>query len=520
MSSPIERKKTLKKDKEYPNFFNPCSKDTKILNTRSIYKHYPDINNNEIRQDDIISSRSQIIKSAIRPDISKIKNEKTDYIVFHKHENFSSYLERIIEEGSNLDFEYWKKKSQNFNTKEIKKELFVDFANLFNIENGMSHDKIKKFADEYGQLGEDIGTDVFLDMNDNIKYKTIDLKKNESFETLLNLKQDIEKLNYNKIAIGYGEPIDAWRSEIFLMQEVLSLWIEIKDFVNYPMHRKEDIQTIEHFFKIEELDIVKEDEMPIKGKIIYNPNTNAFFIPKQLNEYKKINITPPSLEDSLEWKENEVLTIDGLNLRDKIDIIQFFISYILNERIMNRGKNMFTSKSFFQNNEVGIKYAFKANSLIGELWRQCIETIIGNKFVGKCNHCKKIFVEQELQSFSIRRLYCTDSCKSQTYYENKSKSLVEKYITKTYGKNFKIEYPKYNQFIGPYKYIPDCIYKIEDDTTIHVEITRKITNNILNKYKTTIPHIKSIKKFLICDEEKIFSLDFSKNEFSEINLNN
>ena len=260
--------------------------------------------------------------------------------------------------------------------------------------------------------------------------------------------------------------------------------------------------------------------MSIKGKIIYNPNTNAFFIPKQLNEYKKINITPPSLEDSLEWKENEVLTIDGLNLRDKIDIIQFFISYMLNERIMNRGKNMFTSKSFFQNNEVGIKYAFKANSLIGELWRQCLDTIINNKFVGKCNYCKEIFIEEELQSFSIRRLYCSDSCKSQTYYENKSKSLVEKYITKTYGKNFKIEYPKYNQFVGPYKYIPNCIYKIDNGTTVHVEITRKITNNILNKYKTTIPHIKSIKKFLICDEEKIFNLDFSKNEFSEINLNN
>ena len=520
MSSPIERKKTLKKDKEYPNFFNPCSKDTKILNTKSIYKHHPDINNNEIRQDDLISSRSQIIKSAIRPDISKIKNEKADYIVFHKHENFSSYLERVIEEDSNLDFEYWKKKSQHFNTKEIKKDLFVNFANLFNIEKGMSNDEIKKFADKYGQLGGDIGTDVFLDMNDNIKYKTIDLKKNESFETLLNLKQDIEKLNYNKIGIGYGEPIDAWRSEIFLMQEVLSLWIEIRDFVNYPMHRKEDIQNIEHFFKIEELDLNKEDEMPIKGQIIYNPNTNAFFIPKQLDEYKKINITPPSLEDSLEWKENEVLTIDGFNLKDKIDIIQFFISYMLNDRIMNRGKNMFTSKSFFQNNEVGIKYAFKANSLIGELWRQCIDTIINNKFIGKCNHCKKIFIEQELQSFSIRRLYCSDSCKSQTYYENKSKSLVEKYITKTYGKNFKIEYPKYNQFVGPYKYIPDCIYKINDGTTVYVEITRKITNNILNKYKTTIPHIKSIKKFLICDEEKIFYLDLSKNEFSEINLNN
>ena len=75
MSSPIEKKRTLKKDKEYPNFFNACSKDTKILNTKSIYKHYPDINNNEIRQDNIISSRSQIIKSGIRPDISKIKNE-------------------------------------------------------------------------------------------------------------------------------------------------------------------------------------------------------------------------------------------------------------------------------------------------------------------------------------------------------------------------------------------------------------------------------------------------------------
>ena len=519
MSSPIERKKTLKKDKEYPNFFNPCSKDTKILNTKSIYKHYPDINNNEIRQDDIISSRSQIIKSAIRPDISKIKNEKTDYIVFHKHENFSSYLERIIEEGSNLDFEYWKKKSQYFSIKEIKKDLFVDFANLFNIENGMSHDKIKKFADEYGQLGEDIGTDVFLDMNDNIKYKTIDLKKNESFETLLNLKQDIEKLNYNKIGICYGEPIDAWRSEIFLMQEVLSLWIEIKDFVNYPMHTKEDIQNIEHFFKIEELDIVKEDEMPIKGKIIYNPNTNAFFIPKQLNEYKKINITPPSLEDSLEWKENEVLTIDGLTLRDKIDIIQFFISYMLNERIMNRGKNMFTSKNFFQKNEIGIKYTFKANSLIGELWRQCIETIISNKFVGKCNYCKEIFIEDELQSFSSRRLYCSDSCKSLTYYENKSnksKDLLERYIIKNYGKNFIIEYPKYNQYVGPYKYTPDLVYKFEKNQIIYVEITRKITEAILNKYKTTIPQIKTINNFIICDENNLYKLDFYAKNFVKI----
>ena len=516
MSSPIERKKTLKKDKEYPNFFNPCSKDTKILNTKSIYKHHPDINNNEIRQDDLISSRSQIIKSAIRPDISKIKNEKTDYIVFHKHENFSSYLERIIEEDRNLDFEYWKKKSQHFNTKEIKKDLFVNFANLFNIEKGMSNDEIKKFADKYGQLGEDIGTDVFLDMNDNIKYKTIDLKQNESFETLLNLKQDIEKLNYNKIGIGYGEPIDAWRSEIFLMQEVLSLWIEIRDFINYPMHRKEDVKNVERFFKIEELDLVKEDEMPIKGKIIYNPNTNAFFIPKQLNEYKKINITPPSLEDSLEWKENEVLTIDGLNLRDKIDIIQFFISYMLNERIMNRGKNMFTSKSFFQNNEVGIKYAFKANSLIGELWRQCIDTIINNKFIGKCNHCKKIFIEQELQSFSIRRLYCSDSCKSQTYYENKSKGLVERYIINTYGKNFNLEQPNFNQYIGPYKYIPNFIYKFDKDLIIHVEITRKITNNILNKYKVTITQDKTIKHFLICDENDLYKLDFNKDKFEKI----
>ena len=121
MSSPIERKKTLKKDKEYPNFFNPCSKDTKILNTKSIYKHHPDINNNEIRQDDLIRSRSQIIKSAIRPDISKIKNEKTDYIVFHKHENFSSYLERIIGEDRNLDFEYWKKKHNILIQKKLKK---------------------------------------------------------------------------------------------------------------------------------------------------------------------------------------------------------------------------------------------------------------------------------------------------------------------------------------------------------------------------------------------------------------
>ena len=516
MSSLIERKETLKKVKEYPNFFNPCSKDTKILNTKSIYKHYPDINNNEIRQDDIISSRSQIIKSAIRPDISKIKNEKADYIVFHKHENFSSYLERVIEEDSNLDFEYWKKKSQHFNTKEIKKDLFVNFANLFNIEKGMSNDEIKKFADKYGQLGEDIGTDVFLDMNDNIKYKTIDFKKNESFETLLNLKQDIEKLNYNKIGIGYGEPIDAWRSEIFLMQEVLSLWIEIRDFVNYPMHRKEDVKNIEHFFKIEELDFKKEDEMPIKGKIIYNPNTNAFFIPKQLDEYKKINITPPSLEDSLEWKENEVLTIDGFNLKDKIDIIQFFISYMLNDRIINRGKNMFTSKSFFQNNEVGIKYAFKANSLIGELWRQCLDTIINNKFIGKCNHCKKIFIEQELQSFSIRRLYCSDSCKSQTYYENKSKSLVERYIINTYGKNFNLEQPNFNQYIGPYKYIPNFIYKFDKELIIHVEITRKITNNILNKYKVTIIQDKTIKHFLICDENDLYKLNFNKDKFEKI----
>jgi len=121
MSRPIERKRAFKKDKEYPNFFNPCSKDAKIINTKSIYKHYPDVNNNEIRQDDIISSRSQIIKSAIRPDISKIKNEKTDYIVFHKHEKFSSYLERIIEEGSNLDFEYWKKKHNILAQKKLKK---------------------------------------------------------------------------------------------------------------------------------------------------------------------------------------------------------------------------------------------------------------------------------------------------------------------------------------------------------------------------------------------------------------
>jgi hypothetical protein len=516
MSSPIERKKTLKKDKEYPNFFNPCSKDTKVLNTKSIYKHHPDINNNEIRQDDLISSRSQIIKSAIRPDISKIKNEKTDYIVFHKHENFSSYLERIIEEDRNLDFEYWKKKSQHFNIKEIKKDLFVSFSNLFNIEQGMSNHIIKKFADEHGQLGSDMGTDVFLDMNDNIKFKTIDLKKNESFENLVNLKQDIEKLNYNKIGIGYGEPIDAWRSEIFLMQEVLSLWIEIRDFVNYPMHRKEDVQNIEHFFKIEELDFIKEDEMPIKGMIIYNPNTNAFFIPKQLNEYKKINITPPSLEDSLEWKENEVLTIDGFNLRDKIDIIQFFISYMINERIINRGKNMFTSKNFFQNNEVGIKYAFKANSLIGELWRQCLDTIINNKFIGKCNHCKKIFIEQELQSFSIRRLYCSDSCKSQTYYENKSKSLVERYIINTYGKNFNLEQPNFNQYIGPYKYIPDFIYKFDKELIIYVEITRKITNNILNKYKVTIIQDKTIKHFLICDENDLYKLNFNKDKFEKI----
>jgi hypothetical protein len=192
---------------------------------------------------------------------------------------------------------------------------------------------------------------------------------------------------------------------------------------------------------------------------------------------------------------------------------------MLNDRIINRGENRFTAKNFFQNNEVGIKYTFKANSLIGELWRQCIDTIINNKFIGKCNHCKKIFVEQELQSFSIRRLYCSNSCKSQTYYENKSKSLVEKYIIKNHGKNFLIEYPKYNQFVGPYKYIPDCIYKFNNGTTIHVEITRKITNSILNKYKTTIPHIKSIKKFIICDEEKVFNFDFSKNDFTEINFN-
>ena len=108
----------------------------------------------------------------------------------------------------------------------------------------MSENSIKKFAQDYGQLGADISTDVFLDMNDNIKYKIIDLKNYDNFETLVNLKKDVEKLNYNKIGIGYGEPIDAWRSEIFLMQEVLSLWIEIREFVNYPIHRKENINNI------------------------------------------------------------------------------------------------------------------------------------------------------------------------------------------------------------------------------------------------------------------------------------
>ena len=516
MSSPIDKNKRLKKSKEYPNFFNPCSNDIKILNTKSIYKHYPEINNNEVRQDDLISSKLQIIKSTIRPDIYKIKNETKDYLIFHKHENFISYLTRTIEEGGNLDFNYWKKKSQQFTTREIPKDLFKDFANLFNKENGMSENSIKKFAQDYGQLGADISTDVFLDMNDNIKYKIIDLKNYDNFETLVNLKKDVEKLNYNKIGIGYGEPIDAWRSEIFLMQEVLSLWIEIREFVNYPMHRKEDINNIDQFFKLEEIETIKEDEFQNKGIIIYNPNTNAPFIPKQLNEYKKINITPPSLEESLEWNDSEVLSIDGLNLHDKIDIIQFFISYMLNDRIINRGENRFTAKNFFQNNEVGIKYTFKANSLIGELWRQCIDTIINNKFIGKCNHCKKIFVEQELQSFSIRRLYCSNSCKSQIYYENKSKSLVEKYIIENYGKNFQIEYPKYNQFIGPYKYIPDCIYKINDHTTIHVEITRKITNNILNKYKTIIPQIKEIKNFIICDETNLYKYNFKNNNLEMI----
>ena len=55
------------------------------------------------------------------------------------------------------------------------------------------------------------------------------------------------------------------------MQEVLSLWIEIREFANYQMQRKEDINNIEQFFKLEEIDIIKADEFPIKGMIIYNP---------------------------------------------------------------------------------------------------------------------------------------------------------------------------------------------------------------------------------------------------------
>jgi hypothetical protein len=156
------------------------------------------------------------------------------------------------------------------------------------------------------------------------------------------------------------------------------------------------------------------------------------------------------------------------------------------------------------------------SSLIGELWRQCIDTIINNKFIGKCNHCKKIFVEQELQSFSIRRLYCSNSCKSQIYYENKAKSLAEKYIIKTYGNNFTLEQSNFNQFIGPYKYIPDCIYKFNKDLIIHVEITRKISNNILNKYKDTIPQIKTINNFLICDENDLYKYNFQINNFEKI----
>ena len=83
-------------------------------------------------------------------------------------------------------------------------------------------------------------------------------------------------------------------------------------------------------------------------------------------------------------------------------------------------------------------------------------------------------------------------------------------------RTLKLNTQKYNQFIGPYKYIPDCIYKIDDGTTVHVEITRKITNNILNKYKTTIPKIKEIKNFIICDETYLYKYNFKNNSLEKI----
>ena len=67
-----------------------------------------------------------------------------------------------------------------------------------------------------------------------------------------------------------------------------------------------------------------------------------------------------------------------------------------------------------------------------------------------------------------------------------------------------------------YKYIPDFIYKFDKDLIIHVEITRKITNNILNKYKVTITQDKTIKHFLICDENDLYKLDFNKDKFEKI----
>ena len=107
MSSPIERYKALKKSKEYPNFFNPCSKDIEILNTKSIYKDYPEINNNEVRQDDLISSKLQIIKSTIRPDIYKIKNENRWNNIFTCIILFSKLL--LNEQCIILASGYWPK---------------------------------------------------------------------------------------------------------------------------------------------------------------------------------------------------------------------------------------------------------------------------------------------------------------------------------------------------------------------------------------------------------------------------
>ena len=438
----------------------------------------------------------EVFRKKLMENYKKIYENKYKKPYSGDHIQMRELVSEINREKVNLDIIIPRKlHKERFEHPELPENLFLEFANI-----PLTKEGVLGFAEKYGLLGFS---------NDN-----------EYNDFHLDLK---------RIFGSEGESLMKWYHEIWHMRRILKIWsccwdkkeLEKKKYVDFLVHSStegmylnpnddeyydnEDF-TGESIHRDEEAaDLITQFKYPKNEKPPAGMNQKYFIaysdthfgvseseLEKEISDYgvNKIKIIYldhiTNLINKFLAKRNfEFYTMAAVDVTEYKKISSSTNQGMENVRLLNN--NILTPPN--------IERKLNANSLICELWCQCIEKLSSNITVKECKNCGKFFLEKRKDA-----RFCSESCRNKSHYEDKAWERLKLDIKKNglqtpiILKKIKHEYYKYRIVDGFRRFAAYSYFRSKDR---NAKIWRKIPSQILKTSENKISYVPNIDKSIL-----------------------